>query len=66
MNNLQIFKNSEFGEIRTVTVFGRVEMEKEKMDKKEELLHDIISIIEVLPVCECQRIKDYLSELYFS
>ena len=41
-------------------------MEKEEMDKKEELLHDIISIIEVLPVCECQRIKDYLSELYFS
>lgn len=41
-------------------------MEKEKMDKKEELLHDIISIIEVLPVCERQRIKDYLSELYFS
>lgn len=44
-----------------------IEMVK-KMEnaQKEELLYRIISIIEVLPVCECQRVLDYLSELYFS
>lgn len=34
--------------------------------QKEELLYRIISILEVLPVCECQRISYYLSELYLS
>lgn len=34
--------------------------------QKGELLYRIISILEVLPVCECQRISDYLSELYLS
>lgn len=34
--------------------------------KKEELLWQIIAIIDVLPMYECQRIYDYLSELYFS
>ncbi len=34
--------------------------------KKGELIYKIIAIIEVLPICECQRTLDYLSELYFS
>lgn len=34
--------------------------------KKGELLYKIVSIIEVLPDYECQRILDYLVELYFS
>lgn len=34
--------------------------------KKEELLHKILNIVKVLPVSECQRTYDYLSELYFS
>lgn len=34
--------------------------------QKGELLYRIISILEVLSVCECQRISDYLSELYLS
>lgn len=34
--------------------------------QKGELLYRMISILEVLPVCECQRISDYLSELYLS
>lgn len=40
----------------------------EKIDnpKKGELLYRIVSIVEVLPTCECQRILDYLSELYLS
>lgn len=33
--------------------------------KKEEFLYEIISMIEILPVEECKRINDYLSELYF-
>lgn len=41
-------------------------LRKNKNTKKEELLYKIVSIVEVLPDCECQRILDYLSELYFS
>lgn len=41
-------------------------VEKIENPKKGELLHRIISIAEVLPACECQRILDYLSELYLS
>lgn len=37
-----------------------------KEQKKRELLCKIMSIIEVLPICECQRVFDYLSELYLS
>lgn len=33
---------------------------------KKELLAKINQILEVLPESECQRIYDYLSELYFS
>lgn len=33
--------------------------------KKEELLYRIISMLEILPLEECKRINDYLSELYF-
>lgn len=39
-------------------------VEKIENTEKEELLYKIISIIEVLPACECQRILDYISELY--
>ncbi|MCI8339242.1 MAG: hypothetical protein HFH62_11285 [Lachnospiraceae bacterium] len=43
----------------------------EKMDEiedgeKGELLCGIASIVEILPVSECQRMLDYLSELYLS
>lgn len=41
-------------------------VEKIENPQKGELLYRIVSIIEILPVCECQRILDYLSELYFS
>lgn len=41
-------------------------VEKIENPKKGELLYRIVSITEVLPVCECQRILDYLSELYLS
>lgn len=41
-------------------------VEKIENPKKGELLYRIVSIVEVLPVCECQRICDYLSELYLS
>ncbi|MCI8378645.1 MAG: hypothetical protein HFH72_09025 [Lachnospiraceae bacterium] len=41
-------------------------VEKIENPQKGELLYRIISIAEVLPVCECQRILDYLSELYLS
>ncbi len=41
-------------------------VEKIENPKKGELLYRIVSIAEVLPVCECQRICDYLSELYLS
>ena len=41
-------------------------VEKIENPQKGELLYRIVSIIEVLPTCECQRILDYLSELYFS
>lgn len=41
-------------------------LEKTKNKEKGELLNGINKILEILPVCECQRIYDYLSELYFS
>ena len=34
--------------------------------EKGELLKDIMSLLEILPECECQRIWDYLSELFCS
>ena len=41
-------------------------VDKIENPQKGELLYRIVSIIEILPVCECQRILDYLSELYLS
>lgn len=41
-------------------------VEKIENPQKGELLYRIVSIVEVLPTCECQRILDYLSELYLS
>ncbi len=40
----------------------------QKIENKEkgEFLYKIMSIIEILPNCECQRTLDYLSELYLS
>lgn len=34
--------------------------------KRGELLYGIIAIAEILPIGECQRILDYLEELYLS
>ena len=33
---------------------------------KGELLYKILMILEILPQNECQRVLDYLSELYLS
>lgn len=41
-------------------------VEEIENEEKEEFLYRIISILEILPSCECQRILDYLSELYLS
>lgn len=41
-------------------------VDKIENPQKGELLYRIVSIIEILPVFECQRILDYLSELYLS
>lgn len=41
-------------------------MEEIEDGEKGELLCGIASIVEILPVSECQRILDYLSELYLS
>lgn len=41
-------------------------VEKIENPQKGELLYRIVSIVEVLPVFECQRICDYLSGLYLS
>lgn len=41
-------------------------VEKINNVEKGELLYKIISIIEILPVSECQRVFNYLSELYLS
>lgn len=41
-------------------------VEKIENPQKGELLYRIVSIAEVLPTFECQRILDYLSELYLS
>lgn len=43
-----------------------VELVDQCDNEKGELLYDIVSMLEVLPVKECQRTYDYLSELYFS
>lgn len=41
-------------------------IEHSKNNGKGEYLYRIFSILDILPTCECQRIYDYLSELYFS
>lgn len=41
-------------------------LETDSKTKKGEFLHRAMSILEILPVCECQRVYDYLSELYLS
>ncbi len=41
-------------------------LENNDNQEKRELLYRILSIIKILPTYECQRILDYLSELYFS
>jgi hypothetical protein len=46
--------------------YWKTNIEKDSKIKKEEFLYRIMSIIEILPVYECQRICDYLSELYLS
>lgn len=55
------FREKEFYRQRIIEMAERIENAQ-----KGELLYRIISIIEILPICEYQRIFDYLSELYFS
>lgn len=40
--------------------------EKLKENKKGELLKEINSFLEVLPICDCKEIKDYILELYLT
>lgn len=54
-------REKEYYKEKIVEIVGEIEN-----PQKGELLYRIISILEVLPVCECQRISDYLSELYLS
>ena len=67
MNSSIIIKEQLFGFYGGVGLDYKDEIiKKTDNDKKEELLHDINQIIEVLPIEECKRIYDYLSELYFA
>lgn len=50
------------GKIRGCTMGERNQKEKEK----GELLIEINSILEVLPVCECQEIKDFILGVYIN
>lgn len=43
-----------------------IEMVKGLSEKKGELLYNIMTILEILPRIEYERIYDFLSELYFS
>lgn len=55
------FREKEYYKEKIIEMAGKIEN-----PQKGELLYRMISILEVLPVCECQRISDYLSELYLS
>lgn len=62
--NKELKDEREMQEFHKRTIIGT--METDSKTKKRELLHRTMSILEILPVCECQRICDYLSELYLS
>lgn len=54
-------KEKEYYKKKTIEMIKKIEN-----SQKGELLYRIISILEALPAWECQRISDYLSELFLS
>lgn len=60
-NRQEIVREKEFYKDKVVEI-----IEKMIDNGKGELLYNIVSILEILPPCECQRIKDYLFGLYLS
>lgn len=56
-----LFSEKEYYRQKIIEMVGKIDN-----IEKGELLYKIVSIVEILPVCECQRIFDYLSELYLS
>lgn len=56
-----VLKEKEYYKKKIIEMVDKIEN-----PQKGELLHRIVSIVEVLPICECQRLLDYLSELYLS
>lgn len=61
MNCTEILREKNYYKDKIIELVEKIEN-----PQKGELLYRIISITEILPVCECQRILDYLSELYLS
>ena len=47
-------------------MIGGCTMGEEHKNEKGELLNEINSILEVLPFCECQEIKEYILSLYLT
>ena len=56
-----VFSEKEYYRQKIIEMVGKI-----NNIEKGELLYKIISIVEILPVSECQRVFDYLSELYLS
>lgn len=56
-----LFSEKEYYRQKIIEMVWKIEN-----TEKGELLYRIVSIIEILPVSECHRIFDYLSELYLS
>lgn len=57
----EVFSEKEYYRQKIIEMVGKI-----NNIEKGELLYKIISIVEILPVSECQRVFDYLSELYLS
>ena len=60
MDNQDVLRSKEFYREKIVKMVGGMDTQK------GEILYRITSIIEILPIRECQRTLDYLSELYIS
>ena len=57
----EVFSEKEYYRQKIIEMVGRIDN-----IEKGELLYKIVSIVEILPISECHRIFDYLSELYLS
>lgn len=58
---MEKFSEKEYYRQKIIEMMGKI-----NNVEKGELLYKIISIVEILPASECQRVFDYLSELYLS